>query len=73
MKNATIIFRDGDEEYYEAISITTNGIYTGDMKKKSTKDKNSNFYNYRFIPFGNVEKIIYKNENGKEKTRVIQE
>jgi hypothetical protein len=37
------------------------------------KSKISNFFDHRFIPFENVEKIIYINENGKENTNLFKD
>ena len=37
IENATIIFKNGSKEFFDAISITENGIYTGHIGLKNNK------------------------------------
>lgn len=67
LKNATIIYNDGSKENYEAISITLNGVYTGKIESNYKENNEVKIFDHRFIPFENIERIIYLNKSGKEK------
>ena len=73
LKNATIIYTDGSKENYEAISINSKGIYTGNIESYSEKNSELKIFDHRFIPFNNVKKIIYINDEGYEKTRFLKD
>ena len=73
LKNATIIYNDGTKENYEAISINLRGIYTGKIETEPKKNNGVRIFDHRFIPFENVKKIVYINENGYEKTRFLKD
>ena len=57
IENATIIYNNGKKEFYNAITVKENGIYTGDIK----------FINHSYIPKNQIQKIIFFNRNGKQK------
>jgi len=57
IENATIILKNGKKEFYNAITVEENGIYTGDVK----------FINQSYIPKNQIQKIIFLNRNGKPK------
>ena len=72
LKDATIIYHNGQKENYDKISLTSQGIYTGELKQRALKDS-SGLMEYRYIPFENIDRIVYINRNGKEKTRKIKD
>jgi hypothetical protein len=73
LKNAKIIYNDGLKENYGAILISSNGIYIGEINNNSKNQNDIKIFDHRFIPFENVNKIIYINENGKEITRLLND
>ena len=62
IENATIIYKSGKKEFYNAITVKENGIYTGDIK----------FINQSYVPINLIQKIIFLNQNGKSKNLVIK-
>lgn len=73
LKNVTVIYIDGSKENYEAISITINGIYTGNIKLNSKENNEIKILDHRFIPFENVRKIVYRNDDGEEKISFLKD
>ena len=65
LENATIIFKNGDKEFCNAISIGDKGVYTG--KVKSINENSDRFINFGFIPKDQIQKIIISNDDGKSK------
>ena len=61
LENVTIIHRNGSREICDAISITENGVYLGEIKKTNDKE---DFINYGFIPKDQILKIIFFDING---------
>jgi hypothetical protein len=57
IENAKIIYKNGKKEFYNAITVEENGIYTGNVK----------FINQSYIPKNQIQKIIFLNKNGKSK------
>ena len=55
IENATIIYKNGKKEFYNAISVKENGIFIGDIK----------FINHGYIPNNKIRKLIFLNRNGK--------
>ena len=55
IENVTVIFKNGKREYYDAISIGENGIFTGDIK----------FINHGFLPKNKIHKLIFLDNDGK--------
>ena len=62
IENATIIYKSGKKEFYNAITVKENGIYTGDIK----------FINQSYVPINLIQKIIFLNQNGKSKNLLIK-
>jgi hypothetical protein len=61
IENATIIYKNGYKEIYDAISIINNGIYTGEIKSNNSKIE---FIHQKFIPKDQILKIIFLNKKG---------
>ena len=55
IENATIIYKNGKKEFYNAISVKENGIFIGDIK----------FINHGYIPNNKIQKLIFLNRDGK--------
>ncbi|KYK20044.1 hypothetical protein AYK24_10370 [Thermoplasmatales archaeon SG8-52-4] len=62
-QNATIILRNGDRQFFDAIFITDKGIYIGVINKDYGGKKK--FEEHSFIPNDQIEKISFFNEEGK--------
>ena len=59
IEDATIIFRNGDTELFDAILISEKGVYVGSMKSLNLEKNSSNeFEEYRFIPRDQIDKIM---------------
>jgi hypothetical protein len=65
IENATIYYKNGFKEIYDAISIIDKGVYTG--KIKSIDTNGGGFIHHKFIPKVQIQKIIFLNKNGKSK------
>jgi hypothetical protein len=64
-ENTTIIYKNGIKKRYNAISLTNQGIYIGEIQLK--EGKNEFFANHTFIPYDQIEKIKFYDENGNYK------
>ena len=64
IEDATIIYKTGFKEIYDAIYIIDSGVYTGEIK---SIDKNIEFIQKKFIPKDQIEKIVFLNKNRKLK------
>ncbi len=65
IENATIFYKNGLKEIYDAISIIDKGVYTGRIK---SINKNDEFIHHEFIPKDQIQKIIFLK---KGKTKLI--
>ena len=65
IENATILYKNGLKQIYDAIYITKKGIYTGHIITK--KEDGEEFEDYGFIPTDQIERITICNEYGKIK------
>jgi hypothetical protein len=63
IENATIFYKNGFKEIYEAISVIDNGVYTGEIK--SLDKSYDEFVHQKFIPMDQIKRIIFLNKNGK--------
>lgn len=63
MENATIIYKNGLREIFDAISIANKGVYTGQIRRN---DKEIEFINHSYIPNDQIERILIFN-NGTAK------
>lgn len=61
IENATIYYKSGSKEIYDAISIVEKGVYTGEIK---SIEKDEKFIQKKFVPIDQIQKIIFFN-NGK--------
>ena len=69
IENATIIYKNGQKKFCDAISITEKGVYSGFIKSSNNKE----FVNNSFIPIDQIKKILVFTENGKLKNLVFGE
>jgi hypothetical protein len=63
IENATIFYKNGSKEIYNAISIMDKGVYTGEIRQINPME--DGFVHQKFIPMDQIEKIIFLNKNGK--------
>jgi hypothetical protein len=71
IENATIIYRNGQKEIFDAITLKVNGIYTGHIKLLNEGKKQ--FINHSYIPKDQVKKISFLTDNGKIKDIDLKE
>jgi hypothetical protein len=64
MENATIIYKNGLREIFDAISIANKGVYTGQIRQNN---KEIGFINHSYVPNDQIEKILVFNANGESK------
>ena len=62
IENATIFYKNGVREIYDAISILEKGVYTGEI---NSIEENEEFIQQKFIPKDQIQKIFFLNKNGK--------
>lgn len=67
IENATILYKSGVKQMFNAIHITKKGIYTGRIIVKDEQE--DVFEDHGFIPRDQIEKIMVCNEH--EKARDI--
>ena len=65
IENVTIIYKNGYKEVCDAILISENGVYTGQIKK--TNENSKKFINHSYIPKDQIQKIMFFNVDGKLK------
>ena len=59
-ENATIIFKNGEKEFCNVITIVDEGVYTGFIESKI--DINKHVIDHRFIPRDQIQKILFLDE-----------
>ena len=69
-EDATIIYKNGLRKVFDAISITSKGVYTGYVNSKNESEEK--FVNNTFIPRNKIKKIMIFNEDGKSKDIVFK-
>ena len=65
VENVTIYLKNGEREFYKAISLRKKGVCTGIIVNNS--DSDFRFIEQEFIPHYQIQKIIFSDENGELK------
>jgi len=68
IENATVSFKTGGKQLFDAIKIVKNGIYIGQFHTEN--DSTIRFEEHSFIPHDQIEKITVCTDHGK--TRIIE-
>lgn len=62
IENATITYKNGTKQLYDAILIADTGIYFGLINRQNTD--HTNFEDHGFIPFAQLQKITICTDDG---------
>jgi len=65
IENATITYKSGEKQLYDAIQITKQGVYTGHIM--TITEGREEFEDTEFIPRDQIQKIMVCNKDGKSR------